>query len=325
MSSKHTKDISQDNKIDVSIQETEDVDLVVDENPYGEKKPEDIVRIFYIHDVPILPVVSKRKILLGILKKEDVIAELSDMARTENIKIDKFVADLAKKMTFEEVLSYCTLKEFPTINLFGEPQGTWSRIQLMSVCDGMAMSAEKVEDDQSDNQVMEWMIFLVLEHIPRPLYAVNKNGKTVFYNSLFEDNFKLNLNMDVSTEYVEKTLQNGNKNEIISSKSAETIRFYNKDLKMYYEKVPMKSSGEKVGYLIYFDSGLSEHEDFVISGMDITGMALLEILDVVERQVLVATLSKESDLQKAAKSLSITKQVLFTKIKKYKIDLKKIN
>ena len=41
-----------------------------DESPYSPeiKKPEDIVRLFYVHNVPILPVVSKRGILLGILK-----------------------------------------------------------------------------------------------------------------------------------------------------------------------------------------------------------------------------------------------------------------
>jgi transcriptional regulator with PAS, ATPase and Fis domain len=266
--------------------------------------------------------------LLGILKKEDVIAELSDMARTENVKIDKFITNLAKKLTFEEVVPYCKLKEFPTVNIFGELQGKWSRIQLMSMCEGVVASKERnieAEETQSEEQVMEWMIFLVLEHMPRPLYAVNKQGKTVFYNSLFEDSYKANLNKDVSTAYVEKTLKNADKNEIISSKSAAAIRFYNKDLKMHYERIPMKSSGDTVGYLIFFDSKISEQDDFVISGMDISGMTLPAILDAVERQVLITALRKESDLQKAAKSLSITKQILCTKIKKYKIDLKKIN
>ena len=308
----------------------QDVEIIVGENPYAhaEKKPEDIMRIFYTHNVPILPVMSKRGTLLGIIKKEDVIAELSDIARSENVKVDKFITNLAKKLTFEEVLTYCTLKEFPTINIFCELQSKLSRVQLMSMCEGVILSKERkieAEETQSEEQIMEWMIYLILEHIPRPLYALNKHGKTVFYNSLFEESYKANLNKDVSIEYVEKTLKKGDKNEIISSKSASTIRFYNKDLKMYYEKVPMKSSGETVGYLIYFDSEISEHEDFVISGMDISGMTLAEILDVVERQVLIATLRKEPDLQKAAKSLLITKQILFTKIKKYKIDLKKIN
>ena len=321
--------MSNKKEIEQTADATEDVELVVGENPYtrGEQKPADIMRIFYTHNIPILPVVSKRGALLGILKKEDVIAELSDIARSENIKIDKFITNLAKKLTFEEVLSYCTLKEFPTINIFCELQGKLSRVQLIGMCEGVILSQERkieAEEIQSEEQIMEWMIYLILEHIPRPLYALNKNGKTVFYNSLFEESYKANLNKEVSTEFVEKTLKKGEKNEIISSKSAATIRFYNKDLKMYYEKAPMKSSGEKVGYLIYFDSEISEHEDFVISGMDISGMSLAEILDVVERQVLIATLRKEPDLQKVAKSLLITKQVLFTKIKKYKIDLKKI-
>ena len=50
------------------------------------------------HDVPVMPVVSKRGLLLGILRKEDVVAELSDMERTKNLKTDQSTTRLARKM-----------------------------------------------------------------------------------------------------------------------------------------------------------------------------------------------------------------------------------
>ncbi|MCL2026020.1 MAG: hypothetical protein FWG92_04355, partial [Leptospirales bacterium] len=62
----------------------DDLTITLSENPYSAngKQTSDIVRLFYINDIPIIPVVSKRGVLLGILKKDDVIAELSDLDRS---------------------------------------------------------------------------------------------------------------------------------------------------------------------------------------------------------------------------------------------------
>ncbi|HON80198.1 MAG TPA: CBS domain-containing protein, partial [Spirochaetota bacterium] len=64
------------------------------ENPYdpGKTKPEDIMRIFFVNNVPIIPVTSKSGLLIGILRKEDLVSELSDIERVRQQKTDQFIS-----------------------------------------------------------------------------------------------------------------------------------------------------------------------------------------------------------------------------------------
>ena len=196
---------------------TTEKDLIeLKENPYSNTKgPEEIVRLFYSNNVPVLPVVSKRGILLGILLKEKVISELSDIERSVGRKIDDFIMKIIKKVSLDDLLPIVgNIKEFTVINLFGEVFGKWSRMELFAACEQIKIKmAEKEAEKQKEEQVLEWMIYLVLEHIPRPLYAVNKQGKTIFYNSYFEDLYIDNMGKDVDTQFVEKSLADSGQND----------------------------------------------------------------------------------------------------------------
>jgi len=216
------------------------------ENPYDPeaKKPEDVVRIFYMNNVPLVPVVSHRGILLGILKKDDVVAELSDIERASKRSIDTFITALARKMPLDEVLPYVSdIREFVTINLFGEIQGNWSRLQLLAACES-PRGADSIAADASqdrEKQAMEWMIYLILEHIPRALYALNERGGTIFYNSHFEDLYETTLGREVDTAFVEKSIGDSEKNEVHTREDGSNEPyFYNRDMRIYYEKIPMQ-------------------------------------------------------------------------------------
>ena len=67
-----------------------------DENPYNpdKVKPEDIIRIFFINDIPLIPVISNRGILLGVLNKDDAVSELSDIERVNKQKTDQIINKL---------------------------------------------------------------------------------------------------------------------------------------------------------------------------------------------------------------------------------------
>ncbi|MDR3237915.1 MAG: hypothetical protein LBT84_05365, partial [Spirochaetia bacterium] len=221
----------------------DDVTVTLSENPYASdgKKTSDIVRLFYIHNIPVIPVVSKRGILLGILKKDDVISELSDLERSHKYNIDQFVTKLAKKMSFEELLQYGEIREFPVINIFGEGQGRWTRVQLFAAADSASAESGDGMKAQKDEQVLEWMIYLILEHIPRALYALNENGKTIFYNSHFEHIYTGKIGNDVDVLFVEQTIKDAGKNEVLSGYNLPEIYFYNKDFDLNYEKIPLLS------------------------------------------------------------------------------------
>lgn len=296
------------------------------ENPYDPeaRRPEDVVRIFYMNNVPIIPVVSHRGILLGILKKDDVVAELSDIERASRGSIDAFITGLARRMPLDEVLTYVTrTREFVTINLFGEIQGAWSRLQLLAACESPrgaeSMAADAAED--REKQAMEWMIYLILEHLPRALYALNERGGTVFYNSHFEDLFEESLKRGVDTAFVEKALADPDKNEVHArDDGSDEPYFYNRDMRLYYEKIPMTSGGRSVGYLIYCGRELNAAgaRKAARSGKKRT---LADRLEAAERSAIVGALEGSGgDSAGAAKELGISRSSLSARMKKLGIE-----
>ncbi|MFW5770185.1 MAG: helix-turn-helix domain-containing protein [Spirochaetota bacterium] len=300
----------------------------IEQNPYDPsgKKPEDLVRIFYSHNVPLMPVVSRRGILLGVLKKDEVIRELSDIAHSSNQKIDELIQRLAKKMSLDELLPLVgNTKEFMVVNLFGEVQGRWSRIDLFSACErGHVVEESKGEiDSQKEAQVLEWMIYLILEHIPRALYAVNEKGKTIFYNSYFEKLYDNSGTGDVDVQLVEKTLADPEKNEIFTRYAQDDAHyFYNLDLAIYYEKIPMISSDRKVGYLYYCDNDINRKGDMLLPGIQGGIESLKDILDSVERHVIVEAIKhNDGNTGKAADMLQVSRSMISKKIKKHAIDI----
>jgi transcriptional regulator with PAS, ATPase and Fis domain len=297
-----------------------------EENPFNpeNRRPEDVVRLFYTNNVPLIPVISKRGILIGILKKEDLISELSDLERVKKLKIDEFITRLAKKMTLDELLPYGGMKEFTVINIFGEPQGAWSRLQLFTASEMPERSGAAATDtaQQKEEQVLEWMIYLILEHIPRALYAVNINGKTLFYNSHFEDLYRRHFKKDVDVEFVEQTLGNGEKNELLSGAKSDDLLFFNSDLKMHYEKIPLLSKRKKVGFLFYCSLADDVKGGSLIPGVDVRSKSLDDIMGAVERIVLVDLIHNKKDLAAVAKSLKISQKSLNHKVKKHGIKVK---
>ena len=322
--------------IQQSEKDTESVTRELTENPYNpdNKKPEDIVRLFYQFNVPIIPVISKRGILLGLLREEDVTSEMSDIERIESLKIDKFISKLIKKMTLDDLLAYAKkkdlykkehqreffkIKEFTVINLFGEVQGAWSRLQLFTACESpdMVNLSKKDIEDQSEEQILEWIIYLILEHIPRALYALNDKGKTIFYNSIFEDIYVKKFKKDVDAQFIEKSFKSANKNDVLSNKNRKDLTFLNRDLDMTYEKIPLINKKKKVGFLIFGELQNAAKKQTI--EVDVKKGSLGQIIDSFERDVLVRFLQDGDTLQSVAKELEITKKTLQNKIDKLNI------
>lgn len=295
------------------------------ENPFDHQnaRPEDVVRLFYIHDVPIIPVVSKRGVLIGVLKKQGIISELSDIERVEKLKIDEFITRNAVKMSFDDLLPYGKIREFVVINIFGEVQGRWSRLQLFTACDSSrGVNQESEVRKQQEDQVLDWMIYLILEHIPRALYAINERGKTVFYNSHFEDLYIEKYGSEVEVEKMEKLFSDPIKNELFSDSNGSDITFHNDELNINYEKVPMLSNEKKSGFLIFCDKKVAETGGLKIPGVDMRDKSLQEIVEAVERNIIVDAIRKGKSLDESAAKLKLSRQALNSKIKKFSIEIK---
>ncbi len=124
-------------------------------------------------------------------------------------------------------------------------------------------------------------------------------------------------------ELVEKSIADGDKNELISGKKNDDLMFFNRDLKIHYEKIPLMSKRKKVGFLLYCTPDVDNRAASPIPGIDIKSKSLDHIADAVERLVLVDLLRDKNDLAAVAKSLKITHKSLAHKIKKHGINWKK--
>jgi hypothetical protein len=292
-----------------------------EENPYdpARKTPEDVMRVFYQFNVPLLPVVSRRGMLIGVITKEAITAAMSDIDRAGAKKIDEFITAIAKKHTFEEIAPLLSkTDEFMSINIFGEVQGRLRRAELISLLEpgGKPFCSESEIEASRDKQAMEWMIYTILEYIPRALYALNAEGKTIFFNSHFEDNYRaVTGEEEVDHEKVEALVADEKLNRCsFGSGRDSTPIFFNSELKLSYEKVPMCSNGDVCGYLLYFGKGTASGASEKIS--------LSERMDAAERQIIVNELRVSAgDLAAAAKNLTVSKAVLSKKIDKFGIVL----
>jgi hypothetical protein len=310
-----------DEKID-NREEMSELLRSFDENPYdtSRKTPEDVMRVFYQFNLPLVPVVSRRGTLIGVILKEDIISAMSDIERASSRKIDDFITSVAQKKTFEELVPFISqTDEFTSINIFGEVQGRMTRSELIAAIDpgGRKCSDDEIEASR-DKQVMEWMIYLILEYIPRALYAINVEGKTIFFNSHFEDIYRTATDGDdVDHENVEELIADSSLNRCSFGSGRDTTPiFFNSTLKLSYEKVPMHSGGTLCGYLLYFGKSTAPTSTAKIP--------LTERINLAERQIIVNELRVcGGDLTVTAKSLSVPRAMLAKKIEKYGIVLDK--
>jgi hypothetical protein len=291
-----------------------------EENPYdpSRKTPDDVMRIFYQFNVSLIPVISRRETLLGVITKEDMTAEMSDIDRAGSYKIDEFITRVAKKRTLDDLIPFVTsAQELVVINIFGEVQGRWSRVDLFAALESPTHAI--CHDDEiaasREKQVMEWMIYTILEYIPRALYAVNADGKTIFFNSLFEDMYNSVMKTEeVDHLNVERIIADPDLNQCtFGGGSKNDPVFYNPELGLNYEKLPMYSNGILSGYLLYFGKSSQKVTDD-------DGRTLAERVEFAERQIIVNEIRRFSgDVSAAAKSLSVSRAALVKKIEKHGI------
>jgi len=222
------------------------------------------------------------------------------------------------------------VKELIAIDLFGEVQGRWSRLDLFMAAEGHYTKNEKEKgkeekEAQSKDTVIEWLIYMVLEHIPRALYAVNSNGKTIFFNGHFEEMYQNAFpeSTDVDIAKVESILMDSSYNDIYTSYVYKRQFFYNKELKAYYERVPLKSENKTVGYLFMFERDITK-QDLLVPDIISDTDGIDELLSRAERSILVQALTQSSyDITQAAKMLHISVADIKKRIKHYDITLAK--
>jgi transcriptional regulator with PAS, ATPase and Fis domain len=84
----------------------------------------------------------------------------------------------------------------------------------------------------------------------------------------------------------------------------------------------MMSGDKKSGFLIFCDKKSSGPGEFSIPGVDLKDKSLQDIVEAVERHIIVDAIHKGKNLDEAADKLKLTRQGLNSKIKKFSIEIK---
>jgi len=128
---------------------------------------------------------------------------------------------------------------------------------------------------------------------------------------------------EVDVSKMEKLFSDPLKNELFSSADENDLSFHNNELDIFYERVPLISSEKKSGFLFFCDKKSPGLEELRVPGVDLRGKSLPEILESIERHIVVDAIRKCENLNESAEMLKLTRPGLNSKIKKFSIEINK--
>lgn len=292
-----------------------------------------------------LPVVSSTGELVGLLSKDRVQRELSDLGgkREEYEEIPEFILDLD---LHESILQY--FKEanlIPVIGLDGEKRESWDKPRFLAAftkLDSKKQKDPKLEeihnkiDKQKEKQEsIHWFMEMILSHFPDGLLATDVNGNSVFYNESFEEKiltksiFKDSIQtaekylFNLSRELIANYLKDHDLNLKSDSEIAELTTTV-ASLNSFIRVVTLRKDKKVVGFLYHF----SEVKEILLGqtggdsprlGLDLAlqkKLPLEKILEETESFYILETLRKnQKNISHSANDLGIPRTTLQNRIK----------
>lgn len=292
-----------------------------------------------------LPVVSSTGELVGLLSKDRVQRELSDLGgkREEYTEIPDSILDLE---LHESILQY--FKEsnlIPVIGLDGEKKESWDKPRFLAAftkLDSKKQKDPKLEevhhkiDKQKEKQEsIHWFMELILSHFPDGLLATDVNGNSIFYNESFEEKiltksiFKDSIQtaekylFNLSRELIANYLKNHDLNLKSESEIAELTTTVS-GLNSLIRVVTLRKDKKVVGFLYHFSQmkdilGGPSGAESPRLGLDLAlqkKLPLEKILEETESFYILETLRKnQKNISHSANDLGIPRTTLQNRIK----------
>ncbi|XDD48181.1 helix-turn-helix domain-containing protein [Leptospira sp. WS39.C2] len=241
-------------------------------------KFESLYRHFLLTRASHIPVVDEKGELVGLLSKERVHRELSDLGK-ERVDLDQIPIEILETELNESVILY--FKEtslIPVIGIDGEKKDNWdkprflaafTKLESKQIRDPKLDSIEsKLEKKKENLDSVQWFMELILSHFPDGLFATDVTGGTIFYNESFERDILTKSLFNDSIETAEKYLHNLNR-EVLASylkehdlslgKEADTnvLTTMLPDLLSQVRIITLKKEKKVVGFLYHFVSSVS--------------------------------------------------------------------
>lgn len=241
-------------------------------------KFESLYRHFLLTRASHIPVVNEKGELVGLLSKERVHRELSDLGK-EREDLDQIPIEILETELNESVILY--FKEsslIPVIGIDGEKKDNWdkprflaafTKLESKQIRDPKLDSIEsKLEKKKENLDSVQWFMELILSHFPDGLFATDVTGGTIFYNESFEKDILTKPLFDDSIKTAEQYLHNLNKevlatylkeHDLSLGKEADTnvLTTMLPDLQSQVRIITLKKEKKVVGFLYHFASSVS--------------------------------------------------------------------
>ncbi len=190
------------------------------------------------------------------------------------------------------------------------------------------LSAGEGEFFSADNG-RQWLTGLILEAIPWPLFAADRQGRTLFYNEQFVDQILSRTFFKKSIRLVENyllklagnLLSDPSHGEQRSAERHPAFGAWLSQLSLSVRVIPMGAGAAHSGYLYIFQQGEDPAFEAEVSSRLAGGGQLGQIMDEIEAGIIDKVLARQANnISQAAETLGVKRSTLQNKIKRLRSD-----
>ncbi|MFN3605210.1 MAG: helix-turn-helix domain-containing protein [Leptonema sp. (in: bacteria)] len=305
-----------------------------------------LLRIFYKYPLNYIPLLDNNQAgefyIVGFLSRNKVLQFSTDKARLEE-KFPKipehFIEKIIQPRTISEFFKKAPIPVYNTLGKFIE---NWEERQINDYLKIFLNSTFYSETNQKENENLSTSIDLqkfniietVLSAIPLPLFALNRNGVSIFYNDFFikeileKGPFK--NTMGLAEAFFKEAIERGIAENIKKNLDFDHLFLYIKEIRKKILISNIQSENEVLGYLIiFFDDSLIESGETTNQKRDIVSFVekhlnenktYEEILEIIEVEVIQEFLKKNHyNISRTAELLKVNRTTLQNKIKRLDI------
>ncbi len=292
--------------------------------------------------------------LIGFLPKNELNRWTTDIARlsVEYKKIPEILIQKSKISSVELLKKLTHESEIPVLDIKGHIVAHWDERQfLQALSQSPQLSDEKSkitiqqsnkENPKNDDTVEKkanakygnsrWLGELILQAFPWPMYACDLQGKTLFFNKLFEKNILTKKKMKNSIRQTENYLFESVCNLLAQSYSQETpsssfnktsdstLSYHDSFIDQYVCIIDIKEINNLHGYLFIFRDGMDPGFSREVNQCLNSKASLIDIMSELERKIILGALEKNKrNISHTAQSLYIKRSTLQNKIQRLQI------
>ena len=274
---------------------------------------------------------KKRYKLVGVLRRTDLDRWVSDLSCLKR-EYPHIPRELVKgRLLNSEIIEvFRDIEKIPIFNEQAKLLTFWNENDLLHALSKNSKKKEETKSSTKKEEVpnflenTEWMVSLLLQALPWPLYACNLEGKTLFFNGRFEkevlEKRVLQSSIQKAEEYFLEMIRNLLASSVVEERF-KTDKLYTFDNKLEYciRILNIEAKKKIYGYFFIFQS----KEDFALPFVKdfSASFSLDEFMSELEARILYEALGKHGEnISHTAKSLGIKRSTLQNKVQRLEID-----